>query len=141
MKYFFYFLIFTGSILKMNAQDEFKTFIQKKDEQTAYLRSTEIIINNQTFDYRILKHYSEAVLRSLPTVKIKQIHFIYTLSYTVLDQQNCPDLSYKDIDVAKLERFRQEDASTIIEFGSDCKVKVSLMSKNQLQIFLNQITE
>ncbi|MFN8284576.1 MAG: hypothetical protein U0U67_15245 [Chitinophagales bacterium] len=141
MKYLFYFLFFTGSILKMNAQDESKTFIQKKDEETAYLRSTEIIINSQTFDYRILKHYTETQLRSLPSAKLKQVHFIYTQSYSVQDLQSCPDMSYKDIDVAKLERFRLDDATITVEYGTDCKVKVTLMSKSQLQLFLNQITE
>lgn len=140
MKYLFYILIFTGSILKMNAQDE-KSPAQLKEDAAAIYKNTSITIDEQVFDYRILKHYTEAELRSMPVVKRKQIHFIYTESFTVLDIANCPSLTIKDLDAAKLESYRMQDVSYLIEYGDKCKLHINLMSKNEMQQRLNAITQ
>ena len=124
----------------MNAQDV-KSPAQLKEDAAAIYKNTEITIDGQVFDYRILKHYSEADLRSLPNVKRKQIHFIYTESFTVLDIANCPSLTIKDIDVAKLESYRMQDVSYLIEYGEKCKLHINLMSKNEMQQRLNAITQ
>ena len=81
MKYLFL-LLFSSSFIIMNAQDE-KSPAQLKEDAAAIYKNTEITIDEQVFDYRILKHYTEAELRSLPVVKRKQIHFIYTESFNV----------------------------------------------------------
>ena len=138
MKYLFL-LLFSSSFIIMNAQDE-KSPAQLKEDAAAIYKNTEITIDEQVFDYRILKHYTEAELRSLPVVKRKQIHFIYTESFTVLDIANCPSLTIKDVDAAKLESFRMQDVSYLIEYGENCKLHINLMSKNEMQQRLNAIT-
>ncbi len=140
MKYFFYFLIFTGSILSMNAQDV-KSPAELKEDAAAIYKNTQVTIDEQVFDYRILKHYTEAELNSMPAVKRKQIHFIYTESFTVLDIANCPSLTIKDIDAAKLEAYRMQDVSYLIEYGEKCKLHINLMSKNEMQQRLNTIAQ
>ena len=129
------FILFISAIrMQMLAQDDGgPSYIEKKDAATAYLKNTLITIDNQTFDYRILKHYSEAQLRDLPVLKRKQIHYLYTESYTVTDIQNCPSMNITDIDIAKLDRFRKENESTIIEVGTICKVHVNLISSASLK--------
>ncbi|MBK8352523.1 MAG: hypothetical protein IPL21_12835 [Saprospirales bacterium] len=139
MKYLFL-LLFSSSFIIMNAQDE-KSPAQLKEDAAAIYKNTEITIDEQVFDYRILKHYTEAELRSLPVVKRKQIHFIYTESFTVLDIANCPSLTIKDVDAAKLESFRMQDVSYLIEYGENCKLHINLMSKNEMQQRLNAITQ
>jgi len=139
MKYLFL-LLFSSSFIIMNAQDV-KSPAQIKEDAAAIYKNTEITIDEQVFDYRILKHYSEAELRSLPVVKRKQIHFIYTESFTVLDIANCPSLTIKDVDAAKLESFRMQDVSYLIEYGENCKLHINLMSKNKMQQRLNAITQ
>ena len=123
MKYLFL-LLFSSSFIIMNAQDE-KSPAQLKEDAAAIYKNTEITIDEQVFDYRILKHYTEAELRSLPVVKRKQIHFIYTESFTVLDIANCPSLTIKDVDAAKLESFRMQDVSYLIEYGENCKLHIN----------------
>lgn len=118
-----------------------KSPAQLKEDAAAIYKNTEITIDEQVFDYRILKHYTEAELRSLPVVKRKQIHFIYTESFTVLDIANCPSLTIKDVDAAKLESFRMQDVSYLIEYGENCKLHINLMSKNEMQQRLNAITQ
>ena len=139
MKYLFL-LLFSSSFIIMNAQDE-KSPAQLKEDAAAIYKNTEITIDEQVFDYRILKHYTEAELRSLPVVKRKQIHFIYTESFTVLDIANCASLTIKDVDAAKLESFRMQDVSYLIEYGENCKLHINLMSKNEMQQRLNAITQ
>lgn len=139
MKYLFL-LLFSSSFIIMNAQDV-KSPAQIKEDAAAIYKNTEITIDEQVFDYRILKHYTEAELRSLPVVKRKQIHFIYTESFTVLDIANCPSLTIKDVDAAKLESFRMQDVSYLIEYGENCKLHINLMSKNEMQQRLNAITQ
>lgn len=141
MKYFFYILIFTGSILKMHAQEESKTAVQLKEEAAAIYKNTVITINGLAFDYRVLKHYSEADLRSLPLPKLKQIHFIFTESYIVTNLDACANMSAKDIDVSKVEQFRNQNQTQMVEYGTPCKVLISLISKDELSLRLKQLAE
>lgn len=139
MKYFL-FLLFSSSFLIINAQDA-KSPAQVKEDAAAIYKNIEITIDEQVFDYRILKHYTEAELNSMPAIKRKQIHFIYTESFTVLDIANCASLTIKDVDAAKLESFRMQDVSYLIEYGENCKLHINLMSKNEMQQRLNAITQ
>jgi hypothetical protein len=116
---------------------DFVSKTAEKEAQTAHLRNTVISIDNKNFDYRILKHYTELELRNMPSVKLNQIHFIYTQSYHVLDLANCPNLRESDIDVAKIEVFRKENSSTTVLYGTDCKVSVQLISRNEMQQLLD----
>jgi hypothetical protein len=121
---------------KMFGQD----FISKKAEkeaQTAHLKNSVITIDNKSFDYRVLKHYSEQELRNMSSVKRNQVHFIYTQSYHVIDLANCPNLKESDIDVSSLEVLRKENTSTTVLYGKDCKVSVKLISRNEMQELMN----
>lgn len=124
----------------MNAQDV-KLPAQLKEEAAAIYKNVSITIDEQVFDYRILKHYTEAELREMTAVKRKQIHFIYTESFTILDIANCPSLTIKDIDAAKLEDFRMQNTSYLIEYGGNCKLHINLMSKIELQEQLKAIAQ
>ncbi len=135
-----FFILSANSWILTHAQES-PTFIEKKEQSTAYLKNTVITIGNQIFDYRILKHYSEEDLRSLSSIKRKQVHFIYTESYVISNIGTCSNLTETDIDVSKIERFRKQSESAVVEYGSDCKVKVTLLSKDQLSQKLNQITD
>ena len=108
-----------------------------KEAETAHLKNTVITIDNKNFDYRVLKHYSEDELRTMSSIKLNQVHFIYTQSYTVLDLANCPNLKETDIDVAKIEVFRKENTSSTVFYGKDCKVSVKLISRNEMQELMN----
>jgi hypothetical protein len=80
---------------KMFGQD----FISKKAEkeaQTAHLKNSVITIDNKSFDYRVLKHYSEQELRNMSSVKRNQVHFIYTQSYHVIDLVSTP---FSELDI------------------------------------------
>ncbi|HRH58133.1 MAG TPA: hypothetical protein PLS10_10785 [Chitinophagales bacterium] len=121
----------TSKILAQDTGE--RSYIAEKDAATAYLKNSVITIDNQTFDYRILKHYTEADLRSLPASKLKQIHFLYTESFSVKNMDACPSVKITDIDIAKLERFRKENEPAIVEVGTTCKVQVELMSAAMLK--------
>lgn len=141
MKYFVYLLFFTGCILKMNAQEESSSLKNKKELESIIYLNTEITIDGQVYDYRILKHYSEAELRSLPITKLKQIHYLYTKSYRVLNLSNCPAMRLADIDIARVETFRKENTTTIVEYGNDCKVQIELISRTDLQKNLDDLNK
>lgn len=136
----FFTLLFLISC-KYNFAQDIITPAAAKESASASYRNTEITIDNQVFDYRVLKHYTEAELTNMPAIKRKQIHFIYTESITILDIANCPSLNIKDIDAAKLESFRMQNVSYLIEFGEKCKLHINLMSKNELQQHLSEITQ
>ncbi|MDB5227235.1 MAG: hypothetical protein JWN78_1428 [Bacteroidota bacterium] len=121
-----------------NAQNQKEYKGNKKEIETAYLRNTVITIDGKSFDYRILKHYTEAQLRSMSPVKRNQVLFIYTGSYTVTGTENCPSFSEKDIDVAKLETMRKENSTADIAYGNVCQVHVQLMSQ---QLFRQKMEE
>lgn len=138
MKKKFFTLLFifvtSGITSKLLAQDSGeRSYIAEKEAVTAHLKNSVITIDNQSFDYRILKHYTEADLRSLPSAKLKQIHFLYTESFTVKNMDACPSVKITDIDVAKLERFRKENEPAIVEVGTTCKVQVELISTAMLK--------
>ncbi|MBL0342997.1 MAG: hypothetical protein IPP71_20275 [Bacteroidetes bacterium] len=46
-----------------------------------------------------------------------------------------------DIDISKLEIFRKEDTSNIIEVGADCKVHVELISKTLLKQKIEELNK
>lgn len=104
--------------------------VQDRNLAAVGLRNTKIRINNIEFDYRVLKHYDESILRKMSLTKLKQIHYLYTESYTILDLDKCSGLNFLDVDVAVIESERKEDADTIVEYGKDCKVHVRLISRN-----------
>lgn len=111
-----------------------------KEISTASLRNAEITIDNQVFDYRILKHYSESELRNMPSVKRKKLHFLYTSSYIITNQNSCNNVSMKDIDVSKIEVLRKDNLpNTVIYLVGECKVSVQLISLNELNQQLNNI--
>jgi hypothetical protein len=117
---------------KTNAQEEAKSFVNRKDIEAEIYKNTEITIDEQVFDYRVLRHYSEPELRSLTNRKRKQVHFIYTQSFTVLNIENCPSLTIKDIDISKLEIHRKENESITINYGNECIISVTLISRKEL---------
>ena len=137
------FILFISAFsMQMVAQDAGgESYITRKDAETAYLKNTTITIDDKVFDYRILKHYTETELRSLPLVKRNQVHFIYTESFTVSDLSNCASIKITDIDVAKLERFRKENESAIVEYGDACKIHVELISSALLKQKMEELNK
>lgn len=124
---------------KLHAQDII-TPSAAKEAAAASLKNTVITIDGKQFDYRILKHYTQQQLTDMPAAKRNQVHFIYTQSYHVIDMANCPTMKDTDIDVAKLEIFRKEDATTTVLYGNDCKVSVQLISRKEMQQLMDVIT-
>ena len=111
-----------------------------KETATLSLKNTEITIDNKVFDYRILKHYTEAELRNMPAEKRNQVYFIYTGSYSIKDNNNCSSVTVKDIDVSKLEVLRKDETTvSYYYYVSSCKVLVELMSGNMLKQQLETI--
>lgn len=140
MKYFLSLLLFTGIIHAAMAQDGVSS-ARLRDVQTLPLRGQQLTIDNQTFDYRVLKYYSESQLREMSAEKRAQLNYIYTESYKVLDIDKCSNLSLIDIDVAKLEIDRDANATKVVEFGIDCKVKVELVSRNAIEQKMAQLSK
>lgn len=135
MKYISYAMFFL-CFSDLNAQDlNFKNRPTISDE----VKNKSIIINDMIFDYRILKHYNKESLQQMSLVKLKQIHFLYTESYTVIDSEDCKDFKNVDIDIAKIEIYRQENESTIIDFGENCKLHIKLISKTALKEKFNSL--
>lgn len=138
-------LLFVLVILsfKLHAQDEGGhengSRTQAKDSITAYLRGTTVTIDNQIFDYRVLKYYPENILRGLDPIKRKQIFIIYNQSYSVTDLSSCADLKEYDIDIARLESNRLEDSRITVEYGKNCNVHVQLLSRKELNVLLNAV--
>ncbi len=140
MKYFLSLLFLTGIIHASMAQDGVSSS-QLRDVQTLPLRGQQLTIDNQTFDYRVLKYYSESQLREMSTEKRAQLNYIYTESYKVLDIDKCSNLSIADIDVAKLEIDRDINTTKVVEYGTDCKVKVELVSRKVLEQKMAQLSK
>ena len=90
-------------------------------------------IDNITFDVRVLRHYSSEALRNMPAKKRKELNYLYTYSYKIVNPENCPETTSLDIDIAKLEIFRKEDEDVIANFGNKCIVQVKLISKKELR--------
>jgi len=112
----------------LNAQENRvvkKTNIISKDET--------LKIDNITFDVRVLRHYSSEALRNMPAKKRKELNYLYTDSYKIVNPENCPETTSLDIDIAKLEIFRKEDEDVIANFGNKCIVQVKLISKKELR--------
>jgi hypothetical protein len=103
--------------------------MQDRNLATAYLKDTIIVINGLSFDYRVLKYYDENALKRLSPVKLKQIYFLYTESYTIPDLGQCPALKLKDIDIVSIEIERKEETETTVEYGKDCKVHITLIPR------------
>jgi len=112
----------------LNAQENRvvkKTNIISKDET--------LKIDNITFDVRVLRHYNSEALRNMPAKKRKELNYLYTDSYKIVNPENCPETTSLDIDIAKLEIFRKEDEDVIANFGNKCIVQVKLISKKELR--------
>lgn len=139
MKQIYIALILFTFYTSAKAQNQKEYRGDKKEVETAYLRNTVVTIDGKSFDYRVLKHYSEAQLRSLPPVKRDQVFFIHTGSYTVTGAENCPSFSVKDIDVSRLEIFRKENTSADVLVGKDCQVHVHLMSQELVRQKMNEL--
>lgn len=131
--------LFLFSILSY-AQEHVQNPVQK-ELATQHLKNTVLSIDNQNYDYRILKHYSEQDLREMNPIKRNQIQYIYTQSYRVVNPEACTDFSITNIDIAKLEVFRKKNTSTEVEIGSDCKVKVELYSRDSVDEALTQLSK
>lgn len=142
VKFILLFLLIIYSSKSNYAQDvESSPFSNTKEITTAHLKNTIIIIDNQSFDYRVLKHYSEQELNSISSIKRKQIHFIYTNSYSIKNLDNCTTLKLSDIDVSKIETLRLEDTTNIVLYGTDCKVYVELISRKTLNQKLEELNK
>ncbi len=140
MKYFLSIFIFIGIIHATMAQDGVSSS-RLRDVQTLPLRGQQLVIDNQTFDYRVLKYYPESQLREMTPVKRAQLNYIYTESYKVLNIDKCSNLSIIDIDVSKLEIDRDANASKVVEYGTDCRVKVELVSRTALEQKMAQLSK
>lgn len=120
-------LLFAGNVAVCQETD--RVFSVKKNE---HLKEVTLMINDLTFDYRVLKHYSQEELASLDEKKLKGIHFIYTSSYKILDKSTCPEFSETDIDIAAMEIFRKDAETVVTSAGDDCKILIELMPRRDL---------
>lgn len=135
---FLTFIFVLGFKATLSAQD-IPSKVAAKEAATAYLKNAVLKIDNISYDYRILKHYTQEELLNMSDAKRNQVHFIYTESYRVLDMGRCPSMNITDIDIAKIETLRKENTSTIVKYGNDCQVTIELLSRNELNIKLNAI--
>lgn len=136
---FVLFLLFMCLVTKNYAQD-IVTPAAAKEAATSTLVNTVITIDDKTIDYRILKHYSETELRNMSTVKLNQIYFLYTSSYSIKNKLACSSVTMKDVDVAKVETFRKDNIASIVNYYvDDCMIQVELMPLNILQQKIQEI--
>ena len=133
MKYIFTSLAFLVFSLSVLAQEGRPSHAQRIARESAYEKNQIITVGDQTFDVRVLRHYSPDELKSIPSTKLTQLNFLYTHSYKVLNPQSCPSIRAVDVDVAILEVYRKENTSTIVQYGKDCKVAVELISRAELK--------
>jgi hypothetical protein len=109
------------------AQENKPSIAERKEQQTASLKNKQLVIDNETFDYRIFRHYTEQQLQQMPAAKRHQVYYLYTGSYKVLNAGNCSTFKITDIDVAALSTLRKENESVVVQVGKDCKVSVELL--------------
>ena len=121
-----------------NAQDIKRTIIRGSSQTDLQLKDKQLIINNQTFDFRVLRYYNETDLNTMDATKRSQILYLYTQSYNIIEKDACASLT--DIDYNKIEHLRDNNISKIINYGNDCKIKIELLSKNTVQQQLTFIT-
>ena len=114
-----------------NAQDIKRNVVRGSSALDMQQHNTQVIIDNKTFDFRILRYYNESDLREMSNTKRSQILYTYTESYKIINVEKCA--SIVDIDLNKLESQREQNVSKIIEYGNDCKIKIELLSKNEMQ--------
>jgi len=114
-----------------NAQDIKRNVVRGSSALDMQQHNTQVIIDNKTFDFRILRYYNESDLREMSNTKRSQILYTYTESYKIINVDKCA--SIVDIDLNKLESQREQNVSKIIEYGNDCKIKIELLSKNEMQ--------
>jgi hypothetical protein len=126
-------------VTKNYAQDVI-TPAAAKETATSNLINSVITIDDKTIDYRILKHYTETELRNMPTIKLNQVYFLYTSSYSIKNKLACSSVTMKDVDVAKIEIFRKDNIASIVNYYvGDCMIQVELMPLNILQQKLQEI--
>lgn len=135
---FLTFIFVLGFQATLSAQD-IPSKVAAKEAATAYLKNAVLKIDNISYDYRILKHYTQEELLNMSDAKRNQVHFIYTESYRVLDINNCPSMKETDIDIAKIDFLRKENETTLVKYGSECQVTIELFSRNDLNIKLKAI--
>ena len=132
----FLFIAFSTFIFSQEVRDKNKS----RDQITSYLKDSVVTIDGINFDYRVLRYYDRSKLTAMSAVKRKQVNYIYTGSYSIVDTKVCPTLNILEIDAAKLDSFRKEDESVIIEIGETCKVQVKLVSRKELSGMLKSFT-
>jgi len=123
--------IFINIAIINNAQDIKRNVVRGSSNLDMQQRNTQVIIDNKTFDFRILRYYNESDLREMSNTKRSQILYTYTESYKIINVDKCA--SIVDIDLNKLESQREQNISKIIDYGNDCKIKIELLSKNEMQ--------
>ncbi len=139
MKQFVILILFFIGSLNAFSQQEGSAILAKKGHPE--MRNALVTINNLQFDFRVLNIYTEAELRSLPALKLKKIHFIHTSSYTIINKENaCSDFNILDVNISKLEIYRDETKDVVIELGSTCKTRIKLISRQKLNEELSKLT-
>ena len=133
MKYTITTLVILLFSLTALAQEGKTSHAQRIARESAYEKNQIITVGDQTFDVRVLRHYSPTELNALPATKLAQLNFLYKDSYKVLNPQSCPAVRAVDVDVAILEVYRKEDKSTVVQYGKDCKLAVELISRAALK--------
>lgn len=113
----------------------------QRESIKASLKGKQVSIENRSFDFRVLKYYTEAELREMTASKRAQIQYLYTESFRVLNPSSCSSLSEIDIDISKLEVYRDISTSKVVEFGTDCKVKIELVSRTALEQKMTQLSK
>jgi hypothetical protein len=126
-------LLCSGSVAV--CQETERIFPVKKNEHLKYVSFQ---MNDLTFDYRVLKHYTPEELHALDEKKLSGIHFIYTRSYRIINDTDCPDFKETDIDIAELEVYRSDSHTTIVNIGNKCKVGIELISRTELQQYIHK---
>lgn len=113
----------------------------KRVQPDPALKQTMVHLDGLDFDYRVLRHYDQQTLMSLPASKRKQIYFLYTASYTVLNTGTCPGFDLLDLDLASLEIYRKADEPVTLETGGACRVLVQLMSRTECQRKMEELVK
>jgi hypothetical protein len=104
----------------------------KSAAEIAELKKMTVTIEGITFDYRVLKHYTAERLKLMSPAKRRQIDFIYTKSYKIVES-SCEKFNEREIDVAELAIYRKTDEDVTMKVGAACAVHIQLLSENSLQ--------
>lgn len=150
MKHLFYTLSLLLFSLSLFSQEKTETKPSSKGDQIATkdifapdviktpVKETPSGITNEAnwdkLPFQAKKVYDKANVITWSSGKLKEVIFLYTKSFRIIDETKGCNLSPETFDIPELNKLRKLDSKVIVVVKSDlCNVQIELISINELE--------